>query len=170
MLVPDLATLDSPLSLTEEAAMSQEGPDDPLQTQASPPDTLTEAQEESDSPEAGDMEETEENDAEGVKGSDCEAKELANGGGGEPEVVSEEARPEDGQNGDVLANGDEEEERTEKDQQIRDDSRKNAENESCCQQTEPDRSDEDSVCVPPPPAGRAAGDSAEPLHTVRSVI
>uniref|UniRef100_A0AAR2IYW6 SEC7 domain-containing protein n=1 Tax=Pygocentrus nattereri TaxID=42514 RepID=A0AAR2IYW6_PYGNA len=99
--------------------MSQEGQGDPLNTHTSPPDALAEAQEDTDSPETGDVEQ--EKEAGEINVSGCRAEEPASRDEGETEV-DPEVKPEDEQNGDVLANR---EQRTEDDEQIRDGSRKN---------------------------------------------
>ncbi|XP_036424367.1 PH and SEC7 domain-containing protein 2 isoform X2 [Colossoma macropomum] len=152
--------------------MSQEGQGDPLHTHTSPPDALVEAQEDPDSPEAGDVEQ--EKEAGEVNVLDCQAEERASRDEGETEVVSEEEKPEEELNGDVLANG---EQRTDEDEEIGDGSRKNGEDESCCLQAEPEHSKGDSDNVPsteyeghdvlPHPLDQPAEDSVEPQHTVR---
>ncbi|XP_037396527.1 PH and SEC7 domain-containing protein 2 [Pygocentrus nattereri] len=151
--------------------MSQEGQGDPLNTHTSPPDALAEAQEDTDSPETGDVEQ--EKEAGEINVSGCRAEEPASRDEGETEV-DPEVKPEDEQNGDVLANR---EQRTEDDEQIRDGSRKNEGDESCCLQAEPDHSKGDIDNVPsteyeghdvlPPPLDQPTEDSAELQHTVR---
>uniref|UniRef100_A0AAR2KB79 SEC7 domain-containing protein n=1 Tax=Pygocentrus nattereri TaxID=42514 RepID=A0AAR2KB79_PYGNA len=143
--------------------MSQEGQGDPLNTHTSPPDALAEAQEDTDSPETGDVEQ--EKEAGEINVSGCRAEEPASRDEGETEV-DPEVKPEDEQNGDVLANR---EQRTEDDEQIRDGSRKNEGDESCCLQAEPDHSKGDIDNVPsteyeghdvlPPPLDQPTEDS-----------
>ncbi|XP_022539790.2 PH and SEC7 domain-containing protein 2 isoform X1 [Astyanax mexicanus] len=159
--------------------MSQEGQGDPLHADTPPPEMLAQAQEKAEIPETGDVEQVKmENDVKGVNGSECEceAEEQVNGDDGEMEADSEDARPEEEHNGDVLANGDVEGERTEE-EQIAEDSKKNGDSESCCLQAESDHSIGDSAnvpsseCgglgVPPPPSDQPSEDSAEPQDPVR---